>query len=62
VATWEKPYFGQTFYIVSGCALIAVFSILILITLQKKIFPKKSRKIRSSRRVFLKDVPKNDDI
>ncbi len=60
VATWEKPILGNTFYIVLGCTMIAVFSILILINLQKKFFPKRSRKSKSRHRVFLKDGPKRD--
>ena len=61
VSKLEKPVLGNTFHIVAGCALIAIFSILILFTLQKKFFPKKSRKIKSRRQVFLKDVRKREE-
>ncbi|SDJ75127.1 hypothetical protein [Flavobacterium noncentrifugens] len=52
ISTWERPRFGNTLYIVGGCVLMAVSSIVLLITLKNQFAPKKRR---SSRHVFLED-------
>lgn len=60
LAKREKMPLGQTFYILTGCALIAVSGIILLAILKKRFFPKKKKRRKSSRPVFLKDVEKNN--
>ena len=53
ISNREKPPLGNTFYIIVGCAMIAISSLVILVTLKKILFPKKKR--TSKGQVFLKD-------
>lgn len=48
-----RPVFGNTFHILVGCILIAVSSLVLLITLKNYFFPKKRKK--RSNVVFLED-------
>lgn len=59
LAKREKMPLGQTFYILTGCSLIAVSGIILIIVIKKRFFPKKRKRRKSSRPVFLKDVEKN---
>ena len=52
VSTQFNPKFGNTFYIVVGCLLIAVASIYLWLLIKNKYFSKKKKK--SSKVVFLK--------
>jgi hypothetical protein len=52
VSTQFNPKFGNTFYIVVGCLLIAVASIYLWLLIKDKYFSKKKKK--SSKVVFLK--------
>jgi len=52
VSTWERPKFGNTIYIIGGCALMAISAIVLAVTLKKQFTPKKRR---SSRHIFLED-------
>ncbi len=52
VSTHFNPKFGNTFYIVVGCLLIAVASIYLWLLIKDKYFSKKKKK--SSKVVFLK--------
>jgi glucan phosphoethanolaminetransferase (alkaline phosphatase superfamily) len=52
VSTHFNPKFGNTFYIVVGCLLIAVASIYLWLLIKDKFFSKKKKK--SSKVVFLK--------
>jgi hypothetical protein len=52
VSTWFNPIFGNTFYIIVGCLLIAVASIYMWLLIKNKYFSKKKKK--SSKAVFLK--------
>jgi H+/Cl- antiporter ClcA len=52
VSTHFNPKFGNTFYIVVGCLLIAVASIYLWLLIKNKYFNKKKKK--SSKVVFLK--------
>jgi hypothetical protein len=51
----ERLPFGQVFYIVAGCVLMAVTAILMAVMAQRRYFPKKKRKPRE-KQVFLKDT------
>lgn len=59
LAKREKMPLGQTFYILTGCTLIAVSAIILLVLIKKRFFPKKRKRRKSSRPVFLKDVEKS---
>jgi hypothetical protein len=48
-----KPLLGNTFHILVGCVLIAVSSLVLIVTLKNHFFPKKKRK--RSGVVFLED-------
>lgn len=52
VSTRFNPIFGNTFYIIVGCLLIAVASIYLWLLIKGKYFSKKKKK--SSKVVFLK--------
>ena len=52
VSTHFNPKFGNTFYIVVGCLLIAMASIYLWLLIKDKYFSKKKKK--SSKVVFLK--------
>lgn len=52
VSTRYNPKFGNTFYIIVGCSLIAVASIYLWLLIQGKYFSK--RKSKKSKAVFLK--------
>ena len=52
VSTHFNPKFGNTFYIIIGCSLIAVASIYLWLLIKGKFFSKKKKK--SSKVVFLK--------
>lgn len=52
VSTRFNPIFGNTFYIIVGCLLIAVTSIYLWLLIKGKYFSKKKKK--SSKVVFLK--------
>lgn len=52
VSTRFNPIFGNTFYIVVGCLLIALASIYLWLLIKNKYFNKKKKK--SSKIVFLK--------
>lgn len=56
VATWENPVLGNTFYIVSGCILIAASVIVLLAAIKYRYFPKKKKK--ASKPIFLNDQHK----
>ena len=60
VATWEDVPLGNTFYVLLGCVMIAAFTVILLVLLKQKYFPKKSRR-KSSRPVFLEDLEKKDE-
>jgi Kef-type K+ transport system membrane component KefB len=48
-----RPMFGNTFHILVGCIMIAVSSLVLLVTLKNYFFPKKRKK--RSNVVFLED-------
>ncbi len=52
VSTQYNPKFGNTFYIIVGCLLIAVASIYLCLLIKDKFFRKK--KSKKSKAVFLK--------
>jgi hypothetical protein len=52
VSTQYNPKFGNTFYIIVGCLLIAVASIYLCLLIKDKYFLKK--KSKKSKAVFLK--------
>jgi len=60
VATWEEEdrFLGRVFYIISGCILMAVSFLMIVMVVQRKYFPKKRR--QGSKPVFLDDTMKRD--
>lgn len=59
VAPLEDPPLGTTFYIITGCILIAAALIILGITLKNKFFPAKKKK-KGSRPVFLNDIQNKD--
>lgn len=50
-----KPPLGNTFHILVGCSLIAISSLVMLVSLKHHFFPKKRKKRSSSNVVFLED-------
>jgi hypothetical protein len=52
ISTHFNPKFGNTFYIIVGCLLIAVASIYLCLLIKGKYFSKKKHK--KTRAVFLK--------
>lgn len=52
VSVLEKPFLGNTFHIILGCVLMAVSSLIFVITIKKEFFPKKRKR---TSHVFLDD-------
>ena len=52
VSVMEKPFLGNTFHIILGCILMAVSTLIIVITVKKEFFPKKRKR---TNHVFLDD-------
>ena len=52
VSAQEKPFLGNTFHILTGCILMAVSLLIIVITVKKEFFPKKRKRTNY---VFLDD-------
>ncbi|MFC6876846.1 hypothetical protein [Flavobacterium myungsuense] len=48
----ENPFLGNTFHIILGCILMAVSTLIIVITVKKEFFPKKRKR---TNHVFLDD-------
>lgn len=55
IAPIEKIILGQTFYIISGCIIIAVSGIFMFLAFKERYFPKKKKR-KGSPPVFLKDT------
>ena len=55
ISNRERPPLGNTFHIITGCVLMAVSALVLVITLKKYFFPKKRKK---SKHVFLEDESK----
>lgn len=55
ISTRERPFLGNTLYIIGGCAFMAISALVLAIKLKKYFFPKKRK---SSRHTFL-DKDKN---
>ncbi|MFD0778776.1 hypothetical protein ACFQZF_10055 [Flavobacterium myungsuense] len=52
VSVMENPFLGNTFHIILGCILMAVSTLIIVITVKKEFFPKKRKR---TNHVFLDD-------
>lgn len=52
VSVMENPFLGNTFHIILGCVLMAVSTLIIVITVKKEFFPKKRKR---TNHVFLDD-------
>ena len=52
VSVMENPFLGNTFNIILGCILMAISSLILIITVKKEFFPKKRKR---TNHVFLDD-------
>ena len=52
VSVMENPFLGNTFHIILGCILMALSTLIIVITVKKEFFPKKRKR---TNHVFLYD-------